>query len=277
MNILEKIVVQKGKRLEQLQESLPFAQLVKRVEQKLRNPQIIVEKQLKSSRSILTPGTFHVIAEIKRASPSKGRIPWALPLEEILHQYETGEASLLSVLTEEDFFLGSSEDFQTVRQLTALPLLRKDFLFTEYQLYESALLGADAILLIASLLEESKLRSLIHLANQLSLQPLVECRNEREISKALNAGATFLGINNRDLRTFEINLRRTEELSQFIPKNCLLVSESGIHGPEDAARASRYGADAILVGESCVRSSCPAEHIRTLLQAGRTEKLSYKN
>lgn len=276
MNILEKIVVQKAKRLEQLQESLPFAQLVKRVEQKQRYSQVTVEKLRISSKSLLTPGTFHIIAEIKRASPSKGRIPWALPLEEILQQYETGGASLLSVLTEEDFFLGSSEDFQTVRQLTALPLLRKDFLFTEYQLYESALLGADAILLIASLLEESKLRSLIYLAEQLSLQPLVECRDEREISKALNAGATFLGINNRDLRTFEINLKRTEELSYLIPKDCLLVSESGIHSPEDAARVSRYGADAILVGESCVRSSYPAEHIRTLLQAGRTEKLSYK-
>lgn len=268
MNILEKILIQKTKRLEQLQEALPFSQLVKQWEDK----QAQSENKMGFSQSFLTPGTFQVIAEIKRASPSKGWIRWALSLEEILEQYESGGASLVSVLTEEDFFHGSTVIFQAIRQLTPLPLLRKDFIFTEYQVYESALLGANVILLITSILNQQKLSSLINLAKQLGLNPLVECRDDQEITKALDAGATFLGINNRDLRTFEIDLNRTAELSQLIPKNCFLISESGIFEPQDAALVSRFGADAILVGESCVRSSHPGEHIRALLEAGQGQK-----
>lgn len=264
MNILEKIMVKKNERLKQLQESIPISQILKRCEDEhLRQP---------SREFSLTPDRFHVIAEVKKASPSKGRIPWTLSLEDIVHQYEIGGASLISVLTEEDFFLGSPALFQTIRQMTDLPLLRKDFLFTEYQVYESALLGADAILLITSLLEDQKLIYLIDLADQLGLRPLVECRDEREVMRALQAGATFLGINNRDLRTFEIDLKRTEKLCRLIPKDCFIVSESGILQPSDAALVSHFGANAILVGESCVHSSQPAEHIRDLLKAGQTQK-----
>ncbi|HVJ50317.1 indole-3-glycerol phosphate synthase TrpC [Desulfitobacterium sp.] len=270
MNILEQILVKKSKRLEQLQEVLPFDQLVERWE----NKQTKIGPHLTpfSSGNFLIPGTFHVIAEVKRASPSKGRIPWALSLEEILSQYKRGGASVVSVLTEEDFFLGSSEIFRTIRRFTTLPLLRKDFIFTEYQVYESALLGANFILLITSILDEKTLNSLIKLAAQLGLKALVECRDEQEIAKALQAGATLLGINNRDLRTFEINLQRTAELSRQIPKDCFLVSESGILGPKDAALVSHFGADAILVGESCVRSDHPGDHIRALLQTGQEQK-----
>jgi indole-3-glycerol phosphate synthase len=213
-----------------------------------------------------------VIAEIKRASPSKGKIPWALPLEEILRQYEDGGASMISVLTEEDFFQGSNTIFQTVRRLSPLPLLRKDFIFTEYQVYESALLGANVILLITSLLDETKLCPLLELAQTLGLNALVECRDEEDLAKAVSAGATLIGINNRDLRTFEINLNRTEQLGRLIPKECLLVSESGILQPEDAALISHFGADAVLVGESCVRSNHPKNHILALRQAGQKAK-----
>ncbi|AHF07952.1 indole-3-glycerol phosphate synthase TrpC [Desulfitobacterium metallireducens] len=274
MNILEKILVEKSKRLDQLQEAVPFSRLVTQYE----DAQTKSKKENDSSKTgfdkpIFTQNTFQVIAEIKRASPSKGKIPWALSLEDLLKQYESGGASLISVLTEEDFFLGSNTLFQTVRQLTLLPLLRKDFIFTKYQVYESALLGANVILLITSILDQQKLHALIILAEQLGLIPLVECRDEEEIAKALAAGATLLGINNRDLRTFEINLNRTAELSQLIPKDCFLVSESGILEPKDAALVSHFGADAILVGESCVRSNHPGEHIRALLEAGQEQKL----
>lgn len=266
MNILEKIMAKKNERLKQLQETIPFSQIIKRWEdehQSFPHP---------SRGFSLTPDHFHVIAEVKKASPSKGQIPWALSLEDLVHQYEISGASLISVLTEEDFFLGSPTLFQTIRQMTTLPLLRKDFIFTEYQLYESALLGADVILLITSLLEDQKLNLLIDLAQQLGLRPLVECRDEKEIMRALQAGATFLGINNRDLRTFEIDLKRTEKLCRLIPNDCFIVSESGILQPSDAALVSQFGANAILVGESCVRSSQPDEHIRALLKAGQVQK-----
>jgi len=269
MDILEKILVQKRKRLRETEKALPFEELVKRWRE---NPIAYSPRKW-----LLTQDTFHVVAEIKRASPSKGTIPWEHSLEEIVQNYEAGGASLISILTEEDFFLGGTDDFQKVRSLTSLPLLRKDFLFTEYQLYESALLGADAILLIMAIVDDIKLKSLLHLANKLGLKVLVECRDEQEITRALDAGASILGINNRDLRTFEINLKRTEELSRLVPDDCILISESGIHTPQDAAFVSQYGANAILVGESCVRSSHPSRHIQALLQAGLKKKASPSN
>lgn len=266
MDILEKILIQKKMRLRENEKALPFEKLVKRWEESLtaHSPK----------KWLLTPDSFHVVAEIKRASPSKGIIPWKHSLEEIVQNYQTGGASLLSILTEEDFFLGGTADFIKVRSLTSLPLLRKDFLFTDYQLYESALLGADAILLITAILDGTKLKTLLRLAHELGLKALVECRDEQDITRALDAGASILGINNRDLTTFEINLKRTEELSRLVPDNCLLISESGIHTPQDAAFVSQYGADAILVGESCVRSSHPSQHIQALLQAGLEKKAS---
>lgn len=264
MDILEKILTQKRKRLRENERELPFEELVRRWEESPTN--------YSPRKWLLTTNSFQVVAEIKRASPSKGKIPWEHSLEELIQSYETGGASLLSILTEEDFFLGGTDDFKKVRSLTSLPLLRKDFLFTEYQLYESALMEADAILLITAILEDTQLKVLLRLAHELGLKALVECRDEQEVKRSLDAGASLLGINNRDLRTFKIDLKRTEELSRLVPDDCLLISESGIQTPEDAAFVSRYGADAILVGDSCVRSRHPSQHIQALLQAGLKEK-----
>jgi indole-3-glycerol phosphate synthase len=274
MDILERILVQKRKRLSESNKALPLNELIKLYENKKSSLEKstsldLLNLSVSSRKWLLIPGRFHVVAEIKRASPSKGTIPWPHTLEEILQGYEKGGASLISVLTEEDFFLGGILDFKEVRSLTHLPLLRKDFIFTEYQVYESALIGADALLLIASILNDDQLKKLHQLAQQLGLRALVECRDEMEIHRALNAGATLLGINNRDLRTFEINLKRTEELSRHVPSDCILISESGIHSPQDAGFVSKYGADAILVGESCVRSEHPEQHIEALLKAGQ--------
>jgi len=233
-------------------------------------------KEKKPQNNCLLPlDRFHIVAEIKQASPSKGKIPWQFTLEELVKSYESGGASLISVLTEEDFFLGSTEIFEKVRSLTVLPLLRKDFINTEYQIYESALLGADVVLLIAAILEDEKLKRFLNLAHELGLKCLVECRDAEEITTALNAGASIVGINNRNLRTFEIDLNRTKELSHLIPEHCTLISESGIHTSEDAAYVASIGADAILVGESCVRSHKPEEHMKALLQAGLQAKQSF--
>lgn len=264
MNILEKVLVQKRRRLKERENRLPFQELLKRYEENKTSPKNLVPPR----QWLLTPHRFHIVAEVKRASPSKGNIPWSLSLEEIVQSYESGGVSMISVLTEEDLFLGGIPDFEHVRRLTSLPLLRKDFIFTEYQLYESALIGADAILLIVSILEDNRLKVLHRLAHELGLKALVECRDEHEIHRALEAGAEILGINNRDLRTFEIDLNRTRELGLLVPDDCILISESGIHTPQDAATVSCYGADAILVGESCVHSSNPSQHIAALLRAG---------
>ncbi|AFM02017.1 MULTISPECIES: indole-3-glycerol phosphate synthase TrpC [Desulfitobacterium] len=260
MDILERILNEKRKRLRNLEKQTPLSELKRQLKDKV--PAICPEKQG------LTPNSFHVIAEIKRASPSQGIIPWRLSLEETLQAYESGGASLISILTEENFFFGGPEDFQKIRSLTSLPLLRKDFIFSEYQVIESSVMGADIILLIAGILDAAALSNLLHLTHELGLRALVECRDEEDISQALKAGAKIIGINNRDLRTFRINLERTQTLSPLIPPNCILVSESGIHTPEDAAFVSKYGAQAVLVGESCLLSPDPALHIRSLREAG---------
>lgn len=262
MDHLEKIVDQKRKKLRLLEQQVPLSRLKKQLESKASTT------SPKRPTLKLTTNSFQVIAEIKRASPSKGLIPWSHTLEELISAYESGGASIISVLTEEDFFQGGLNDFHKVRSLTTLPLLRKDFLFSEYQILESALLEADMILLIARILDAKTLASLLHLACELGLQSLVECSEERDIERALEAGAKIIGINNRDLSSFQVTLQRTQILSNLVPRDCILVSESGIRTPEDAALVSSYGAHAVLVGESCLGSSDPSLHIRSLREAG---------
>lgn len=264
MDILERILIAKRKRLQARERQLPLAELKRQLEGKIIS---------RPGKPKLTPHSFHVIAEIKRASPSKGMIPWRHSLEETLQAYESGGASMISILTEEDFFLGGPEDWQRGRMLTSLPLLRKDFILSEYQVMESAVMGADMILLIAGILDTAALPNLLHLTHELGMKALVECRDEKDISRALQAGAKIIGINNRDLRTFRISLGRTQALSSLIPADCLLVSESGIHTPEDAAWVSGQGAQAVLVGESCLLSPDPALHIRSLREAGLGAKV----
>lgn len=259
MDILEKILAAKRKRLSQAQAEIPLTLLWKRLE---------------TSAPAQRPwpvgkGQFELIAEVKRASPSLGRIDWPLTLSEVLQGYQQGGAGALSVLTEEDFFQGGSADFKSVRQLCPLPMLRKDFLFTEYQLVESRLLGADAILLIAAVLEARTLQQLLTLARELSLEVLLECHDREDIEKALTAGAHLLGINNRNLRTFEVSLETTLELIQGIPKACAVVSESGIKGPEDIERLAMAGVAGALVGESCLCQAAPGDYVRRLIEAGR--------
>jgi len=264
MDILDRIIQAKRARIKEQEEQTPLSTLSKMLDKSRPSPT--------KKKPLLSPDSFQVIAEIKRASPSKGILPWHLSLEEYLQAYEAGKAAVISVLTEEDFFLGSAADLQKVRSITSLPLLRKDFIISEYQVLESAVLGADMLLLIPRILSPLKLKSLLNLARELELEALVECSDERDIALALEAGARVLGINNRDLGTFEITLERTRQLSSQIPQECILVSESGIHTPKDAALVSSYGAHAVLVGESCLLAPDPLKHIRSLLEAGQKVK-----
>lgn len=259
MDILEKIVARKRMRLKEVEENVPLKELWHRLER------VILPRRVWP----LTPQRFNVIAEVKRASPSLGPIPWSISLSELVRSYEEGGAGVLSVLTEEDFFQGSVTDLQMVRKETQLPILRKDFIWTEYQVVESRLIGADAILFIASLFDEQTLFQRLMLAESLGLQVLVECRDALEVQKALAAGARIIGINNRDLRTFEVRIEKTAELCALTPENVVLVSESGIKTPADVAFVASSGANAVLVGESCLRQKEPSIYVKSLVQAGR--------
>ncbi len=191
-----------------------------------------------------------LIAEVKRASPSKGPIRPDLDVADLVAQYEAAGAAAVSVLTEQDFFLGSLEDLKTAAAYAGLPLLCKDFIVDEYQLYEARVAGASAVLLIAALLNDQQLLELAGVAQALGMDVLLEVHDEAELERAMSVDGVVLGINNRDLRTFRVSLETTEQLGGLVPADRLLVSESGISTCEDVRRLAAAGVDAVLVGES---------------------------
>ena len=191
-----------------------------------------------------------LIAEVKRASPSKGAISPDLDVADTVAAYEAAGARAVSVLTEGDFFLGGLDDLRTAAEHTSLPLLRKDFIVDEYQLHEARVWGASAVLLIAALLDDQRLRALAALSRDLGMDVLLEVHDEAEMERALAVEGAVLGINNRDLRTFAVSLETTERLAGLVPAGRLLVSESGIRTREDVRRLAAAGVDAVLVGES---------------------------
>lgn len=194
-----------------------------------------------------------LIAEVKKASPSKGVIRPDFDPVEIATTYERAGATCLSVLTDQRFFQGHNDYLRQVRAAVTLPILRKDFLIDERQIYEARLIGADCILLIAAILSTEQLREYQAVAASLGLDVLVEVHDERELERALQAGATLLGVNNRDLRDFSMDLTTTARLAQQVPAGTLLVSESGIVTHEDVRMVKEAGAHAILVGETLMR------------------------
>jgi indole-3-glycerol phosphate synthase len=208
----------------------------------------------------------NVIAEFKRASPSKGEIRAGAAAGETARAYERGGAAAVSVLTEEDYFRGSLRDLEEVKSATRLPVLRKDFIFDEYQVYESAAAGADALLLIVAALGDEALATLLRLTeDELGMDALVEVHTAAELSRAHAAGARVVGVNNRDLRTFNVSLETSVELSTLAPAGTLLVSESGIGGPEEIARLRACGYSAFLVGETLMRSGDAEDGLRKLV------------
>lgn len=205
--------------------------------------------------ALAAPGEIKLIAEVKKASPSKGVIRPNFDPVEIARDYEAGGATCLSILTDEQYFQGSLEYLRTIRAAVALPLLRKDFILDVYQLLEARAFGADAVLLIAECLDDCMLRTLHNEAVGLGLTPLVEIYEPANIDRVLAAGATLIGVNNRDLRTFEVDLNHSIRLKRQIPENCLLVAESGIAGRADVLKLQEAGVDAILVGEHLMRQA----------------------
>lgn len=204
--------------------------------------------------ALRTPG-ISFICEIKKASPSKGVIAEDFPYLDIAREYEAAGASAISVLTEPKYFLGSDEYLSEISAIVKTPLLRKDFTVSEYQLYEAKLIGADAVLLICALLDTGTLRRYLSICDSLGLSALVEAHSESEVRSALEAGARIIGVNNRDLKTFEVDINNCISLRPSVPRDILFVAESGIKTPEDIARLKTAGVDAVLIGETLMRSA----------------------
>lgn len=209
-------------------------------------------------------GGAGVIAEVKKASPSKGVLREDFDPAAIARSYEAGGAACLSVLTDEDFFQGRDEDLQLARAACALPVLRKDFIIDAYQVYEARALGADCVLLIVAVLGDATLKDLHVLGRELGMDVLVEVHDSEELDRALALGADLIGINNRDLRTFETDIDTTLRLCEQLPEAVRVVTESGIHTAEEVAHLRAHGVHAFLVGEACMRVAEPGRKLREL-------------
>ena len=207
-----------------------------------------------------------IIAEIKKASPSAGTIADDFQPAGIATRYEAAGAAALSVLTDRQFFQGSLDDLSRAREATRLPVLRKDFTLDRYHLVEAVSSGADAVLLIVAALTNEELRELLQAARDLELEPLVEVHDERELDRALEAEADFVGVNNRDLKTLAVSLETSIRLAERIPSHVVAISESGIRGPQDIHRLSQAGYRGFLIGESLMKQPDPGEALSRMIQ-----------
>lgn len=206
-----------------------------------------------------------VIAEVKKASPSKGVIRQDFDPVAIAREYEQHGAAALSVLTETHFFQGSPQYLSAIKKQVQLPVLRKDFLFNLYQIYESRAMGADALLLIAAILENQQLSEFLLLTRELGMDALVEVHTREELERVLDAGARIIGINNRNLNTFHTDIETTTELMHYIPADKIVVSESGISTADDIKRLKKAGVHAFLIGESLMRHDSPGAKLAELI------------
>ena len=215
--------------------------------------------------ALAAPGPIKLIAEVKKASPSKGIIRADFDPVAIAKAYAESGATCISVLTDVEFFQGSLDYLDAIRREVDLPLLRKDFILDTYQLVQARVAGADAVLLIAECLDDCQLRKLHNETIEFGMTPLVECYEPANVARVLDAGASLIGINNRDLRTFQTDLHHTIRLRKEIPADCLVVGESGIHHPRDAKLLADNGVDAMLVGESLMAQADIRNAVKTLL------------
>lgn len=254
--MLEKIVALKKERVEQRKKVLSLSCLKERIARQ-RPPLDFV--------SALSGDGIHLIAEIKQASPSRGMLNPNLNPTKLAKTYAEGGAAAISVLSEENYFKGSIDYLAAIREVVRLPLLRKDFIFDTYQVYESRAYGADALLLIAAILSRPQLEELLSLSHSLGLRCLVEVHKENEVERALRSKARIIGINNRDLDTFNIDINTTRRLRPLIPQTRIVVSESGIKTRSDTEKLKEWGVNAILVGEALVTAGDILTKMRELV------------
>jgi indole-3-glycerol phosphate synthase len=253
--ILAEIVEQKKREVQELH--LRAGMLEQQAHERKSHPRRFLESLRRDEPAI--------IAEIKKASPSRGLLAREFHPALIAHAYEEGGAACLSVLTEKQYFQGSLHDLEAARAAVSLPVLRKDFMMDRVQVFEAAAHGADAILLIAAILDVGELRRLREVAAELGMAALVEVHDAEEIAKAIDSGAEIIGVNNRDLDTFEVSLDTSLRLSYLLPSNVVRVCESGIHTPADIELLRGAGFHAFLVGESLMKSHNPAAALRALI------------
>jgi indole-3-glycerol phosphate synthase len=258
---LSRIISHKRKAINQAKRRVPLAEL----EQLAR-----VQAAPRNFRQALTAGDdIAVIAEMKKASPSAGVLREDFDASTLAQNYVAHGAAALSILTDESFFQGHLDHLLQAREACSLPLLRKDFIVDPYQVFEARAHGADAVLLIAGILDRSQLLELLMAIVEIGMQALAEVHSETEIDSALLAGADLIGINNRDLQTFEMKLETTEQLAPLIPRHCVRVAESGIASRQDVERLAACGVDAILVGSHFMRHSDPGQALTALIGVPR--------
>jgi indole-3-glycerol phosphate synthase len=258
--ILDDILAHKTDEVERRKARLPLTEVRARAE---------VTEAPRDFRSALAQRDVAVIAEVKRASPAKGALSLDLDPALLAVSYADAGAAAVSVLTDERFFNGSDADLRAVQAAIQLPVLRKDFVLEPYQLFEARVLGADAVLLIVRALSQDRLKALVDLAMALGLAALVEVHDDEELERAVDVGATLIGINNRDLTRMTVDLATSERLLSRVPADVVAVSESGIRTADDVQRLGSLGASAVLVGEALVTAPDPPARLAELVAAGR--------
>ncbi len=256
--ILHKIAESTELRVKKDKESLSLEE-IKHAALKLQKGELVFEKALNRNR-------VSIIAEVKKASPSKGIISADFPFLKIAKEYEQIRVAAISVLTEPNWFLGSKEIFMEIRNHVKLPMLRKDFTIDKYQIYQSYLMGADAILLIVALLNEGKIKEYLDICKTLGISAVVETHDKKEIEIAINAGAKIIGVNNRNLNDFTVDLNNASNLKKYIPKDVVYVAESGILSPSDGINLINNGANALLIGEALMKSDDKEGFIKNILE-----------
>jgi len=256
LSVLEKIVRDKQPEIEDLQDEYDLGDYIEAAME--------MQQGLDFRQALMASDRLALIAEVKKASPSAGVIREDFDPIALAKAYEAAGATAISVLTEKNYFQGSLTTLEQIREATSLPILRKDFIVDEYQVVESRLAGADAVLLICGLLDWRRVFSLTRLTRRLGMSYLVEVHNERELDIALIAGADLIGINNRDLETFEVDFNTTSRLMKHIHDEIPVVAESGISKPEDLVQLKKAGCQAVLIGETLVRQPDVGAAIRDL-------------
>jgi indole-3-glycerol phosphate synthase len=265
-NILERIVEARRASVAHRKRVLPEVALKLAVEKRVAPPRDF-------AGALERAGKINIISELKKASPSRGVIREEYAPAVLAASLEEAGAAALSVLTEEDFFSGSLADLKEASRVTKIPILRKDFIVDPWQVWETRAAGADSFLLIAAVLSDQELRELLELGRALKMEPLVEVHSGEELERVLAAGAGIVGVNNRDLRDFQVHLETSLGLAEAIPEECIAVSESGLRTYDDLARLRGAGFDAFLIGEHVMQSADPAAALRALLMpagAGHT-------
>lgn len=263
MNILEEIAAKTRERVAEEKNKVSLEEMKQQAESLNTETCFPFENAIKE-------GSISFICEVKKASPSKGLIAGDFPYVEIAKEYEKGGASAISVLTEPYWFMGSNEYLKEIRAAVDIPIIRKDFTVDEYMIYEAKVIGADAVLLICAILDDDSLKKYMQTADKLGLSALVETHDEEEVNRAVKAGARLIGVNNRDLRNFTVDINNSLRLRNLVPDNITFVSESGIKGEKEIRELAQGKVDGVLIGETMMRAGeSRIETLKSLIKAGQ--------